>query len=1129
MDSNGSKEENIIIDRDYVDTFSIKEFVVNDVMPNFFPDIEPTNLITGTIGMTSELIATVTEDSFNTGSSLVAETSPVRARMESSIYANAAIFQLSNAFADAGRCDFFIIIPEEDIRKNFVRKHGSHFSYFYIDKETKIYVKDIPFVLDYDIEIRAMWRETQKKWVYSAKYMMDEFHNSVSDIKDPYVRLRQDANGLIALQVRLKQYERTIIEESIVDNATLNYPTIQVPIHGKLLGFDVLYKAPEDNDFYTQLATRVIYSLPTKEPFCYFKMIGENTVEISFTTKDAYFQPKFNSELQIHVYTTLGKDGNFEYYDGNKISLNKGMKYEYENSWLITASPISGSKGGKERMSLEGLQRLTVEGYTTANAITTEHDLAVYFNNYKHRYENEILPIKKRNDAVELLFSIFMYIKENDYMFPTNTLNLDTNVQYLDCKEGEVYNIDPGFLFGYKGVDVYRVPIYYMVTDGDGDKYDVDGHYFDVSGNRDHTKDITLRELQKKISAGYVQETDHSYWRLVGDDSRLYHFYDSNGNELTEVAPITQEALFEKFSSGELTYDVIDTGGRTIDFIMDFEKDSKARVDYVAYYEEYKTRVNNPDLSFDEYIFLYTFKDYKKENRIDTRRSLFNTDVEEFAKGRKFLFTNPFIITIQKETGLISYYQSFISQKCLLDFVDENDDDAFIQFVTYNLEVTRDIVKDKRYHLKLTVLPSIPTSFENGGLCDIIYDEADESQFILHEGSKPGLENFDKSQLSRNKLRIILTFTDEGFDIGYMELIPTKHDKNTDQVTFEGLIYTDDYITTKNTLRVIHVCPHCGHHILNSVNSTIEGNNYFCDNCGNLFKEGIINVREADSMLLPISNGVVRITALFQDPENEYHATDNDFVQYDGSYEGYIWTNIYSTSSDPILLLQPLEMMRSSITYKDYFVTGVDALDCVISDIPLLKYSILAYKDVGMKVTDPLLSDDIGKFQYFMDAVLDNYEVLREAKQKMNGLHMDIKFYNTYGRSTNFDIGEDGELIDTNNIAIYLDVWLIVGADILDCERELKIFIKDYIETINTEGSNNLYVSNLIREIENRFTYVHHLKFRGINNYNTNYQAIINRKIKLEDMTKDERRTFVPDILVINRNNIYLRFHEEEV
>ena len=1122
-------EEYITIDRDYVDTFSVKDFAVENVMPKFFPGITPTNLTTGTLGMITEYVGTITEDSFNTGSSLVAEGFPTRARMESSIYANAAVFQLSNAFADAGRCDFLIIIPEKDIRNNFVHKPTSHFSYFYIDKETKIFVKDIPFVLDYDIEIRAMYRQTQKKWVYSAKYMMDEYTNSVSDVKDPYVRLRQDSNGLIALQVRLKQYERTVVEESIVDNATLNYSTVDVAVNGKLLGFDVLYKAPGDSDFHTQLKPCVIYSLPMKEPFCYFKMISDNIVQLSFTTKDAYFQPKFNSELKIIVYTTLGKDGNFEFYDGNKISLSKGTGYEYENSWLITASPISGSKGGKERMSMEGLQRLTVEGYTTANAITTEHDLAVYFNNYKHRYENEILPVKKRNDAVELLFSVFMYIKQDDYIFPTNTLNLDTNVQYLDCKEGEVYNIDPGFLFSYKGTDVYRIPVYYVITDGDGDKYDASGRYIDINGNYDSTKDITIKELRKKISAGYVQETDHSYWKLVGDDSRLYHLYDSTGQEIEDVDPISQEEMFQRFSSGELTYDVVDTGNRAIDFVTDFEKDSEARSAYVAYYPEYKTRVDNDDLSFDEYLFEYTFKDYKRENGIDTRRTIFNTDVEEFAKNWKFLFTNPFIITIQKDTGLISYFQSFISQRSLLDFVDENDDDAFIQFVTYTLQVERDITDEKRYHFKVVVLPSIPPTFEEGGYCDVIYNEEDLDQFILYKGAKPGLENFNKELLEHNRLRLILTFTNEGYDVGYMELIPTHFDSATDQVTFEGLIYTDDYITTKNTLRVIHVCPHCGHHILNSVNSTHEGKNYFCDNCGNLFKEGIINVREADSMLLPISNGIIRVTSLFQDPENEFNATDNEFVQYDDSYTGYIWTNIYNTQSDPILLLQPLEMMRGSITYKDYFVTGVDAMDCVISDIPLLKYSILAYKDVGMKVTDPLLSDDIGKFQYFMDAVLDNYEVLREAKQRMNGLHMDIKFYNTYGRSTNFDIGEDGEPIDTNNIAIYLDVWIIAGIDLITADKELKLFIKDYIETINDEGSNNLYVSNLIREIENNFTYVHHLKFRGINSYDTNYQAIINRKIKLEDMTKEERRTFVPDILVINTNNIKLYFHQDEL
>ena len=373
-------EENITIERDYVDTYSVKDFAVNEVMPKYFEDMTPSQLTTGTMGMLTELISTVTEDSFNAGSSLVNEAFATRAKMESSIYSNAAIFQLSNAFSDAGRCRFIIALAEKDIRQNFQQKEGSSYSFFYIDKETKIYVNNIPFILDYDIEIRAMYRETQKKWIYSAKYVMDEYTNSVSDITDPYVRLYNYADGKIALIVDLKQYTRTIIYESIIDNATLNYPTISVGFNGKLLGFDVLYKAPGDSDYNTQLATKVIYSLPSKEPFCYFKMTGSNSFELSFTTKDSYFQPAFNSELEIIIYTTAGEDGNFEFYDGTDITIAKGDKYEYEYSWMIAAKPISGSTGGKERMSIEGLQKLTVEGFSTANALNTEHDLQVYFN-----------------------------------------------------------------------------------------------------------------------------------------------------------------------------------------------------------------------------------------------------------------------------------------------------------------------------------------------------------------------------------------------------------------------------------------------------------------------------------------------------------------------------------------------------------------------------------------------------------------------------------------------------------------------------------------------------------------------------------------------------------------------------
>lgn len=1119
-------EENITV-RDYVDTYSVKDFAVNEVMPKYFPDITPSNLTTGATGMFTELIATTVEDSFNTGSSLVAEAFPTRAKMESSIYANAAVFQLSNAFADAGRCKFIIALAEKDIKQNFQHKDGSSYSYFYLDKETKFYVNGIPFILDYDIEIRAMYRETRKKWVYSAKYLMDEYTNSVSLIKDPYVMLYNYADGKIALVVELRQYIRSIRYESIIDNATINYPTISVGYSGKLLGFDVLYKAPGDSGYNTQLATKVIYSMPSKDPFCYFKVTGSNSFELSFTTKDSYFQPEFNSELMIIVYTTEGIDGNFEYYDGDNISISKGDKYDYEYSWMIAAKPISGSTGGKERMDIEALQELTVEGYSTANALNTEHDLQQYFKNYKHRYGNEVLIMKKRNDAVELLFSAFMYIKKNDYIFPTNTLTLDTNIQYLDYKDGGFYNMDPGFLFGYKAIDAYFIPVFFMVTDGDGDKYDTSGHYIGVDGEYDSSKDITLHELQKKIAAGYVTETDHSYWRLVGNDGSKYYLYLSDGSLAKDTDPITQQELFTKFSNGELTYGTIDSTDKTVDFLMDFEKDAKARKDYISYFSTFKETKERPDMTFDEYLFEYTFKDYKRDNSIDTRRTIFNTDIEEYAKTQKFMFTNPFITTIAKDTGLISYYQSFISQDAVLDFVKENDDDAFVQFISYTFHIERDITSDKRYKMKVVVLPSVPADDEDGPYCELIYDEADNSQFILYDGATPGLENFDKSKLSANRVRMLVTFTDDGLDLGYIELIPTNVSKEG-QITFEGVIYTDDYITSANTMRHTHICPKCGHQILNSANANIEGLNYYCDNCGEKFKEGIINIRESDSMLLPISNALLRITTIYKDPEKDVETTDNVFAQYDDSYKGYIWTNIYNTLNDPVTLLQPLEMMRSAIVYKDYYVTGVDALDCTISDVPLLKYSILAYKDEGMSVTDPLLSDDVGKFQYFMDAFLNNYDVLKEAKQMMNGMHIDAKFYNSYGRSTNFDIGENGEVIDTNNISIYFDVYVISNTDTLAAESELKLYIKDYIETINEDGSNDLYISNLITDLENHFSYVHHLYFKGINSYDTTYQAIINRKIGLENLTKEERRNFVPDILVVNTNNIVLDFYQDE-
>ena len=88
------------ISRDYVDNFSFKQMILDDVMPKYFEE-ETSNLNIGLTGMVTDMAGQITEDGFNTASTLLLETFPTRAKMENSIYSNAAIFQLSNVFSDA--------------------------------------------------------------------------------------------------------------------------------------------------------------------------------------------------------------------------------------------------------------------------------------------------------------------------------------------------------------------------------------------------------------------------------------------------------------------------------------------------------------------------------------------------------------------------------------------------------------------------------------------------------------------------------------------------------------------------------------------------------------------------------------------------------------------------------------------------------------------------------------------------------------------------------------------------------------------------------------------------------------------------------------------------------------------
>ena len=137
--------------------------------------------------------------------------------------------------------------------------------------------------------------------------------------------------------------------------------------------------------------------------------------------------------MKVITYTTMGKKGEFASYNGNAIDFQMNSeKYAYNNLLTISSKVVSECVGGSERMSIDDLKAITVELYSSANEISNENDIMNYFYNYKYRYSNEIMVVKKRDDIAERLFSAFILLKNGSYIYPTNTLNLNINEDEFD-------------------------------------------------------------------------------------------------------------------------------------------------------------------------------------------------------------------------------------------------------------------------------------------------------------------------------------------------------------------------------------------------------------------------------------------------------------------------------------------------------------------------------------------------------------------------------------------------------------------------------------------------------------------------------------------------------------------------
>lgn len=422
--------------------YDIKDYITNTIAPKYFNKITNMNdMNVGIFGYVTEVLADVTNDTMFSVSSLYKEMFPQLAELPESIYNHALLFQLSNIFATPAKVGFQLIIPEESILNNGTNSSSKDYQYFDIDSNMEFNVGDITFMLDYDIRIMSKkYSYTSDsigsevtQWIHSAQYLMNKT-NSISDLTNPYIKssifVNSNNSRYLVLAVNLHQVTKKTITDVIIDNDEINAVNLEYKFDNQLANFDVYYKAPNDTS-YTQLTKQLANSNKLTTPFCFYKLTDDNTIKIFFSSDDSYFQPEYNSEIIVELYTTEGAEGNFESYDGESIEVvGKYDKYASNRGIVFMGAVTSASSGGSNRKTIDELQNETIKSYSTIKSFTTTNDLNLYFNDIvaSNKYNSEILFMRKRDDVFERMYSAFILFKDTaNNIVPTNTLDLLIN------------------------------------------------------------------------------------------------------------------------------------------------------------------------------------------------------------------------------------------------------------------------------------------------------------------------------------------------------------------------------------------------------------------------------------------------------------------------------------------------------------------------------------------------------------------------------------------------------------------------------------------------------------------------------------------------------------------------------
>lgn len=1121
--------------KDYTDKSASLEHWLTEIAPKYF-DFDTSELNRASqFGYMNEIMSTVENDTHHSVSIARREFYPTTAKYLKSFYKMAALHEISYPMANPAIATAILIIKESDILKygtqNFSQSVSQTDTYeFVIDNCMQVYAGNIPFMFDYPIIITCKKSKnvfvsgtevTATKYAYTVRYDVST-KNSLNNQHSKYIKsrvYRHSGETLLLIKVAVRQCTIQKFSQAINKSPVLNNVFMDFNIDGNICNFEAFYTEAYSDVTY-QLEKLPINSNEKNTKFCMWQMVDPSTLRLSFPA-NRFFNPRYNSTVDVNAYVTLGEAGNFAEYKGPVACITNSEKYPYNNLVTITGKIIGSSIGGYNFPTIDDFKNDVIAAYATNKTYTTDQDLQIMFDKEMHSTRNRIIFSKRRDDVLERLYGAYVILKDlRDYVMPTNSttaeiINEDITKDDIGTIQGDSIIIRPGTVWKYHSLEPEEVytPIY--KTDEDGNiEYDENGLPMVIPlWKKDENGEYVYDENHNRIPV-YVR--DMTKWE-EDENGDLVHPYaiDENGAYIQDIETIKEF----KFPDGR---------------------------DYVMNSEERKYMV------FPTNILLNTFIDDNND----------------------YVYTNPYLIRANLKRDAVAYYQNSFDTTIPLDLYDVNNE-SFIQFNMTGLNIYRNAVAGENfYKLTVSLQPSISdtdlekvftqppseyisqiqsdtetpeyiTAVADGVVEKYIYVpgpviDTYQNKIRRSPGSVYMLIRYDADDISTMDIPRYAYDSHLSNYIGDDRLIPIRVSSGVErynQVGSPSFKYSPWYTSNlragdtfkagsiiatlkpidTGALRVIMELKVNGHTngreyipmTLDSYDASNDSYQYvaylstndvindkdmlliedgFCDYDGN----------NADTITIDPQKCYVRISTFVQyDDINESHElnTQNGHDYQFNYVNGWTFTNSYENSDDnPFYLLEPYTFIRSVMNYQEQMGTETT------EDDPYSKEWYMTLREVPL-VRASWMRNSGNVFDLF-SILKNNHDFLYQAYDLLeNNFTIDMKFYNTYGRSRYLNIGlnygdDSANMVplDCVNVSFAFGVKLGALVDSSDFYNRFTLFIKEYIESFNKieNYGQNIYITDLITQINIKFSdEIQYLEYYGVNGIDASKAQVI--------------------------------------